>query len=293
MKNLKFLSELMDVKGAVDTDRIENIIFQDCKIDRGLYIEAYYNPDGVCNEEETSDGGSIFISMDQPISYFALVEILCKYTGCKLKDDELTIRIVNDEKEKADLEFSNITEFVEIKNVTDLVNLKGKIESINKVMALQYLRHFPDSAGVEIGALGDDKITYDDDLDTFLGSINCSINSEVNEDDGTYAHTSVEGMEKGNYLFIHDGENGCYVSFVDMPNRHGKNLGDETFVDFNKCFLVDKEILDKCDDCGRIVPKDILINLTPENNDDLDDLKEEYRDKDGMVCNCCYYHMKK
>lgn len=290
MKNLKFLSELMDVKGAVDSDRIEDMVFEDCKVDRGLHIEAYYNPDGVYNEDESSDGGSIFIFVDQPISYFKLIDVICTDTGCNLKDDEVTFRIVNDDVEIADLEFVNATDLLEIKSVVDLVNLKETIESVNKVIAMQYLRHFPDSAGVEIGAVIDDRISLDQDLEDFLISVNFSMNGIVKKNDKTYAYTSVDGMEDSDYIFLYDGQNGCYVPFTDLPNRHDEDLGDETFIDFNKCILLDKEILDKCDDCGKVVPRDLLFNLNPENNEDL---KEEHQEHDGMVCEYCYNKMKK
>jgi len=43
-----------------------------------------------------------------------------------------------------------------------------------------------------------------------------------------------------------------------------------------------------CDICGKEFNQDILYSFYPELNEKIKDLKEEYKDFDGMVCIDCY-----
>jgi len=43
-----------------------------------------------------------------------------------------------------------------------------------------------------------------------------------------------------------------------------------------------------CDICGKEFNQDILYNFYPELNEKIKDLKEKYKDFDGMACIDCY-----
>lgn len=89
-----------------NTDNIQDLVFEDCLLKKGLYLEIYCNPDGIYydngeydedgeNEEDidTSNGFSLFILIDKDITYHELLE-LDIYEGCKIKDNEVRIDII-------------------------------------------------------------------------------------------------------------------------------------------------------------------------------------------------------
>lgn len=85
-----------------NTDNIQELIFEDCLLKEGLHLEIYCNPDGIYyNDEEeedtnTSDGFSLFISIDKDITYHELLD-LDIYEGCRVKDNEIRIDIITKE----------------------------------------------------------------------------------------------------------------------------------------------------------------------------------------------------
>lgn len=51
------------------------------------------------------------------------------------------------------------------------------------------------------------------------------------------------------------------------------------------------KIIDFCDECNKKQYRNEMVNLYPELNYELDDLKEEFLNYDGMVCIECYGKM--
>lgn len=86
-------------------------------------------------------------------------------------------------------------------------------------------------AGLEIGAVYDDAISYDSDFEMLLDTIGVKIveiKYNVKELD----------LEEANYLYLYDGGLKVAVPFIDEENRHGEDLGDETFVFFNELIIL-------------------------------------------------------
>lgn len=83
-----------------NTDGIQELVFEDCLLKKGLRLEIYCNPDGIYyNDEEeiedidTSNGFSLFILIDNDITYYELLN-LDIYEGCRIKDNEVRIDII-------------------------------------------------------------------------------------------------------------------------------------------------------------------------------------------------------
>ena len=72
-------------------------------------------------------------------------------------------------------------------------------------------------------------------------------------------------------------------------------FNNKIIYDFNNLIPLDITKLEKCDNCFKFGNKDDLdlYNLYPELNDELGDLKEEYIDYDGMICEDCLKTFKK
>lgn len=172
-----------------------------------------------------------------------------------------------------------------INSLMDIINLQGN--NVSQIITEQYKKEFPNIPGMEHDSILDGYISLDQDLKTFFNSIGVTMNGKR---DTTYIHPSIEKMTPEHYCFLYDGQTGCYVEIKYLPNIHDDDLGEETFLNFNNVFLVNPEILDHCDECNIVVPRDVLFNLNPDLNDDL---KEEYRHIDGMVCINCYNKVKK
>lgn len=86
-----------------NTDNIQELVFEDCLLKKGLHLEIYCNPDGVYyNDEEEeenidkSNGFSLFILLDKDITYHELLK-LDIYEGCRVKDNEIRIDIITED----------------------------------------------------------------------------------------------------------------------------------------------------------------------------------------------------
>lgn len=145
-----------------------------------------------------------------------------------------------------------------------------------------------DYTNLEANAVFEGAISYDGDLEEILiNELNVTGMIFVDKNDKTYIHTSVPGIDKDDsFMFISDKETHVLVPMVLKENRHGDDLGDEIFVFFEKLVEVTKEVMDSCDICKKTMPRDILINIYPANN--TGDIKDVYKDFDGMVCPDCY-----
>ncbi|MDF2879616.1 MAG: hypothetical protein K0R54_173 [Clostridiaceae bacterium] len=96
---VKYLSnslECLDLKDFISKleDEIPNGI--NPIFDKGIYIEVYVNPDGIYNEEETSNGFSCFRYIDEPLTY---EELLSLFDEGSLKKDTLTINYIPSDDE--------------------------------------------------------------------------------------------------------------------------------------------------------------------------------------------------
>lgn len=90
------------------TDNIQDIVFENCLLEKGLYLEIYCNPDGIyydnveLNEDEddeeidTSNGFSLFLLIDKNITYHELLN-LDIYEGCSVKNNEVRIDIITED----------------------------------------------------------------------------------------------------------------------------------------------------------------------------------------------------
>lgn len=47
----------------------------------------------------------------------------------------------------------------------------------------------------------------------------------------------------------------------------------------------------KCDECNTEDFQENMVNLYPQLNEEMDELKEEFNEYDGMVCSNCYAKM--
>lgn len=81
---------------AGDYENIQDSVYSDCIIPKGTHMEIYVNPDGVNNEDVTSNGFSMFIHVDEDITYFNLLN-LDIYDGCSVKNDEVRIDIITED----------------------------------------------------------------------------------------------------------------------------------------------------------------------------------------------------
>lgn len=98
---------------------------------------------------------------------------------------------------------------------------------------------------------------------------------------GSYVHCSIKDFDyQKEYLFL--GEDNCAVLVPMLRCDY------DIKYDFNNIIVIDSDCLDKCDNCGKLAIKDILININPENTSELKDLNESFTDFDGFLCSDCY-----
>lgn len=144
-------------------------------------------------------------------------------------------------------------------------------------MNLKNLNHLINT-GVNVNKLFEDNVKYSD-----LKEI-----SELNEEAiaESYIHTSIKDFNYNvKYALISDDESIALVPKIRFENK--------IKYDFNRMILLEKDKLDTCDICKKSFPKDLLFNLYPELNNEVDDLKSEYIDFDGMICHDCYIAISK
>lgn len=138
---------------------------------------------------------------------------------------------------------------------------------------------------LEYGAVYHDFISQDADFEDACDLLDISLVKIM-----PITPTSIfSNMGYTSFYCLFDSENYALVPCIDEENRHGCDC-DETFINFNDMVLVDKEDLDVCDECEIVLPKECLINIDPNWRNK--DLKEEYRDFDGMVCGDCFEKFK-
>ena len=89
-KMLDFLSN--------DYEGIQEMLYEDCIIPKGTYMEIYVNPDGIYEENLSSDGYSMFLSVDKDITYFELLNADI-YDGCSVKNNEVRNDIITENDE--------------------------------------------------------------------------------------------------------------------------------------------------------------------------------------------------
>lgn len=76
-------------------ENIQEILYEDCIIPKGTHMEIYVNPDGIYEEDLTSDGFSIFLYIDKDITYYNLLDADI-YDGCSVKNNEVRIDIITE-----------------------------------------------------------------------------------------------------------------------------------------------------------------------------------------------------
>lgn len=87
----KIFELLMD-----DYENIQEMVFENCIIPEGTFMEIYVNPDGIYEEDLTSDGFSLFLHVDKEITYYDLLNADI-YEGCTVKNDEVRIDLITEE----------------------------------------------------------------------------------------------------------------------------------------------------------------------------------------------------
>lgn len=99
--------------------------------------------------------------------------------------------------------------------------------------------------------------------------------------DKSYIHCSIpEFNYEKEYLFLGDKEYAVLVPV--LRNDYNVNY------DYNSLIVVDSDCLDKCDVCGKVSIKDVLVPISPENTEELGDLNEDFEDFEGFMCTNCY-----
>lgn len=89
---MKYLSEEFSKNKA--EDQLEELIYDGNIIfDKGYYIEVYCNLDGKY-DEDSSNGASTFIYLDEEITYNDLIKLF--QGDGSVKDDTMTINIISD-----------------------------------------------------------------------------------------------------------------------------------------------------------------------------------------------------
>jgi hypothetical protein len=82
-------------------DEVENFLFvhrnAEIIIDAGFYLEVYTNPDGVFEKEQTSNGASTFIQVDEDTTFGELLDLF-EGEG-RIRDQTLTIQVIPAEDE--------------------------------------------------------------------------------------------------------------------------------------------------------------------------------------------------
>ena len=122
-----------------------------------------------------------------------------------------------------------------------------------------------------------DKIILNED------SIKAKYSYVLKENDvlGSYIHCSIKDFNyRQQYLFLAEGEYAVLIPIV--------RYDDDVKYDFNSLLIIESDYLDKCDNCGKMAIRDILININPENTTELKDLNESFVDFDGFLCSDCY-----
>ena len=133
-------------------------------------------------------------------------------------------------------------------------------------------------AGVNVTKLFIDNLEYTDLIVTMVLEKEHVVNS--------YIHTSVKNFDYSKkYAIVSDGD------LIALVPRHESN--NVIVYDFNNMILLEKDVTDICDNCNKVLPKYLLLNFYPELNHELNDLKDEYIDFDGMFCCECYSSFKK
>lgn len=97
-----------------DFENIQEMVFEDCIIPKGTYIEIYVNPDGIYEENLVSDGYSLFLFADKEITYHELLNADI-YGGCSVKNNEVRIDIITESdpyERLTDCEFGKLSEYV-------------------------------------------------------------------------------------------------------------------------------------------------------------------------------------
>lgn len=132
-------------------------------------------------------------------------------------------------------------------------------------------------AGVNVNKLFIDNSEYTD----------LRVVMEVEKEDvvNSYIHTSIKNFDYSEmYVVMSDGDS------IALVPRHKSNTA--IVYNFNNMILLEDNVTDICDNCKEILPKDLLLNFYPELNHELNDLKDEYIDYDGMFCCKCYSSFK-
>lgn len=178
---------------------------------------------------------------------------------------------------------------MKLKDLLEIKNNGGSV--IDALCKLEMSVSGESYTNLETNAVHEGYISYDGDLEEILNyELNVVRITFIEKNDMTYFYTSMKEINKDDeFMFIADRETNILAPMIKEPNRHGYNLKDEIFLSFEEILEVPNDIMDSCDICKAPLPRDILINIDPANN--IGDIKEEYEDFDGMICERCYQNM--
>lgn len=99
--------------------------------------------------------------------------------------------------------------------------------------------------------------------------------------DKSYIHCSIPEFDyEKEYLFLGDKK---YAVLIPV-RRSDYNIN----YDYNSLIVVDSDCLDKCDICGKVSIRDVLVPISPENTEELGDLNEDFEDFEVFMCSDCY-----
>lgn len=168
----------------------------------------------------------------------------------------------------------------------DLLVIKGKGASVSEALCnLEMELGEEDYTNLEYGAVYDDGISFDGDLEMVLDELGIRYMTFVDRKEEIYKDISIKGIDNNkSFVFMSDKETRVMVPMVTEENRHGEDLGDEIFMFFDKMIELPKESVRTCDMCTDEVPKDLLINVESIANSKTG----EHECFNGMYCPECH-----
>lgn len=178
---------------------------------------------------------------------------------------------------------------MELKNLLALKK-DGKNITEELMKLFENSEDFDAYGGLEVGAVYDEAISNDSDLEYLLELLNIRTADYLEDNVLDFDKKFSKYGDFNIYLCLFDGSTMVVVPGISKENRFDSELSNEDFFFFN---LLEELFAGEylvCDKCERFFFRDNLINLDPVN-EESNEMKKDYVGFDGMVCEKCYNEM--